>query len=444
MVRFPSTLYLRGMGVNTLVTWVLALGILPSFTALSTEIINAYPGLGKYLGPLNPLKIALPILIGFVWLHRKAIPKKLTKILVASFAIGSVASVIAALGCQTSVAIFYREWFVMILGCLAGMCFLLLPKKNVKKIVLVWAVIVFGSGLLEVIAPSSIQWLYAHLFDPNTQEGDFREVGRSVLTGVFGRQSMAKLLSWIPWLLVLVFWNRPRANNRWLVVLVVVGFASIFGTSQRGPFLAALMGCLVFAGHQFWINKNKRHAAWGVGVFALSIVLSFVVTPRDIWAPRVKSLVGAPAKPRDEVQRIAEGNIRIRQQITAFSFQQIARHPLGNACIAQEEFDLAGLPVAHSHNLFLEQFRSRGWIWGLVHAGLWAVAFWGAWRSRGPLGSTLSGALATVLIGGVFDHPWWVLNHAMILGIFLVSGLWLVSATSRERYPQSLENNSKV
>ncbi|MBY0472077.1 hypothetical protein K2X30_13000 [bacterium] len=419
--------------MNTLVTWVLALGILPSFTALSTEIIHAYPGLGKYLGPLNPLKIALPILIGFVWLHRKAIPKKLTKILVASFAIGSVASVIAALGCQTSVAIFYREWFVMIVGCLAGICFLLLPRENVKKIVLVWAVIVFGSGLLEVIAPSSIQWLYAHLFDPNTQEGDFREVGRSVLTGVFGRQSMAKLLSWIPWLLVLVFWNKPRKNNRWVFVFGVLAFASILGTSQRGPFGAALCGLAVFAAHQFWINKNKRHAVWGVGAIGATVVLSFILVPQDIWSPRVKSLVGAPAKETDRAQKVAEENIDIRREMWAFSFRRIAMHPLGNACITSVEFNTARIPMSHSHNIILEQFRSRGFIWGTVHFALWILACWGAWHSKGVLGSALSGALATVLVGGMVDHPWWVLNHAMVLGIFFVSGLWLWARKPKEK-----------
>ena len=112
-----------------------------------------------------------------------------------------------------------------------------------------------------------------------------------------------------------------------------------------------------------------------------------------------------------------------------FSLEQIATQPLGNACITEEKFRERGLTVTHAHNLFLQQFVGRGWLWGIAHFLLWIWAFTRALRSRRIEGHAWAAACISMSVGGLFDHPWFVLNHSILLCIVLLECLKLKPAS---------------
>ena len=105
------------------------------------------------------------------------------------------------------------------------------------------------------------------------------------------------------------------------------------------------------------------------------------------------------------------------------SLDAIREYPLGNACLPKSFFTERKISEAHSHNLFLEQFRSRGWIWGLLHLGLWLLAGFAFFRRSDARASAYLAVLTAIFICGFVDHPWFVLNQAIVLGAVLVDGV---------------------
>ena len=89
--------------MQSLFTWIVAavlgLGAFPSLTALSNGLSRYFPILIRYTGPINPLKVFLPLLAIYLWVNRHANPARLIALLAISLGIGTLATYLAGLPC---------------------------------------------------------------------------------------------------------------------------------------------------------------------------------------------------------------------------------------------------------------------------------------------------------------------------------------------------------
>ncbi len=401
---------------------LLALGILPSLTALSQNLAIHQPEIFRFTGPINPLKLGLPFLIAYLTLERNFFcidHWRLSRALAVLALVGTLSTLIASLICGTVPAL-WREWFVILLGLIAAAAWIRLPASLRDRVTLFWGIALFGTVLLDFVWSNSVVWLLDTFFDPNTRFWDVREIGRPVVTGVFGRQSLAKLLAWMPWLFLAM---APPGRRKPLFALGIFSSGLILATSQRGPFLAALVGWAIYSLHQWVKNKDPRGAAWGSLALVSATGLMLLLVPSEILVTRWGTLVhGLPPQATRE-QRAASDNISFRKTMNRLSLSMIRTHPFGHACVSDAEFLAVGIPPGHAHNLFLEQFRSRGWLWGTLHLLLWGLAWFRAWSIRTTRGSFLAAGVSTVIVSGLFDHPWFVLNHAVTLWALVLMAL---------------------
>jgi len=406
-----------------LIALVLGLGILPSMTALSMGIKETIPLLAKYMGPINFLKIFSPLLLYYAWSKRQRFPKLISRGLIPSLIVGTFATLLAGIPCSFP-PYFLREWSVICLGAISALCFVTLPRRSVYLTLFVWGGAVYGTSLMDIVFPKGVEWLYNHVFDPGTRVEDLKELGRHVLTGVFGRQSLSKLLAWIPWLLFAFGMEEKKSMKRRLTLglLIVISTAGTLATSQRGPFIAAIAGWMSFSAHQMIRMRNKKLALIAAAAITLSLVATALVIPRTIWETRVKAAIGLSSN--DAHTQIAQENVSLRTRMIPFTLDIIGNYPFGHACIHHDQFARAGIPHEnHSHNLILQQYRDRGWIWGSLHFFLWIAALVSAWRTRSESASALLAGLVAIMVSGMTDHPWFVLNHSLILMIYLCIGL---------------------
>jgi len=418
---------------DILVIFALVLGIIPSLTALSEGYRETLPGIAGLTGPLNPLKFLVPILAVFVAVRARALPtgpmKRAILGIGAAWVVGTLGTGIAARACGFPGA-FIREWAAITVGLLAGFALVLLPEKKRGSVYIGWFAIVFLSAFLDAVFPQAIDWLYAHVFDPDTRKLDFAETGIRVLTGIYGRQSLAKLLAWLPWLAFPAFVDRVGARKReqaifggWAAIALLSGV--ILATSQRGPTGGAFVALAVFGIHLLRFESLRSRLALGIGgaiVLASLSVALFV--PRAIVAPRVLGEAASADAKSAEILRTSESNAGFRAKMTRASLAAIARAPLGNACLPDSYFQSYGLiHGAHSHNLFIEQFRSRGWAWGALHLALWIFSGLGFWRTRTIRSAAFFAGWCAIVVSGLVDHPWFVLNQSIVLGAYLVEGV---------------------
>ena len=404
------------------VAFALALGVLPSLTALSLRT----PWPLSSMGPINPLKLALPLLIANLWIHRRAFPKILSLGFALTLGVGTACTLVAATLDRYPPTVF-REWAAIATGLIAGANLLTMPQGRLRGIVGFWLAAIYGAAVLDAFFPSATHWLISHLFDPNSFEFDVQEVGTRPLLSIFGRQSLSKMLAWTPWLILLLLARlglegRQKSRLAAWAVFAAISHAMILATSQRGPLVGALVGWLAVAAHGLIQRDQKRASLVPLVGLAGMIVLTFLLVPRDVLEPRIRSLLGMPATSPAGV--IADKNRDFRMKMSRFSFEQSIAHPWGHPGIQPEEFAAAGLPPAHSHSLVLHQYRERGWIWGSLHLILWLIAFWGGWKSRDWMGAGIIGGVTTIFVLGLVDHPWFVLNHAMMMAPFLLVGAW--------------------
>lgn len=410
---------------------ILILAILPSFTGLSESYTLALPALASKTGPLNPLKFFAPFLLAFVVLgfFRLRDPRLRRGILVlgAAWAVGTVFTLIAASRCGFP-PMFLREWASISLGLLVGVALRFLVPTLRDRVFFGWMVILFSTVALDLLFPSSIDWLYAQVFDPETRQGDVAETGTRALTGVFGRQSAAKLMSWVPWLVLPAFFRVSRRSG--YIALAALGIWSglILATSQRGPMFAAFAALLVFGIHRAACERKWKPFFITAAVICVGFLSIFITVPSTIVGPRLLNTApvlssGEPIANAEQILKTSEHNARYRLGMTHVSVDSIRTHPLGDACIPKSFFAERGMAEGHSHNLVLEQFRSRGWIWGLVHLALWILAGIAFLRARDLRASCSIAALAAIFVCGLVDHPWFVLNQSIVLGAVLVEGI---------------------
>ncbi|RYZ87969.1 MAG: hypothetical protein EOP06_11780 [Proteobacteria bacterium] len=408
------------------ISFILGLGILPSLTALSESFGEMAPFLFRLSGPINPLKISIPLLMLYFWLRRRKISGKLRWALTGIFLLGLATTIGASLGCGAIPGNGIREWAAMTIGMLCAANLLVLEPRQRRVVVGSWAALIVLLAFLDKAFPAAIDWQYAHIFDPHTRWYDAQVASTRLLTGVFGFQSFAKLLSWVPWLaLAFLPWlNEKRRGFILWVVFTALATGLILSTTQRGPFLGMLLGWVAYFAHARLRVFKRDLLMPGVLAAALIAAVTFIATPREIFQGRVEAAV-LPSAEATRSAKDASNNINFRKIMWGISLESVANHPLGDACIPEQTFKERGVYNTHSHNLFLHQFRERGWLWGIVHLALWLFALISAWRNQTAHASALFAGLICIMAQGMFDHPWFVLNHSMILSLYLLASIKL-------------------
>lgn len=402
---------------------VISLAILPSFTALSDS--------SSRMGPLNPLKLAAPFLFAFVALGffrlREAGVRRGILVLGGAWAIGTVFTLLAASRCGFP-SMFLREWASISLGLIVGVALRFFTPALRDRVFFGWMAILFSVVALDLLFPSSIDWLYAHVFDPETRQWDLGETGTRALTGVFGRQSAAKLMSWVPWLVLPAFFRVSRRARYLALAALGIWSGLILATSQRGPMFAAFAALLVFGIHRAACERKWKPFFITAAVVCVGFLSIFITVPSTIVGPRLLNTApvlssGEPIANAGQILKTSEHNAQYRLGMTRVSLDSIRTHPFGDACIPKSFFAERGMNEGHSHSLVLEQFRSRGWIWGLVHLMLWIFAGIAFLRARDVRASCTLAAVAAIFVCGLVDHPWFVLNQSIVLGAVLVEGI---------------------
>jgi hypothetical protein len=420
-----------------------ALAFLPSWTALSEQYRSILPGLYRFTGPLNVIKLALPFFLVYALLSlRRLRHERLTPvhwIACVIWLVGSVFTLKEAILCGFP-GPYLREWFTLTVGLLLGILLSRSSRSFLARITLIWGGVLTVSILLDYLFPAVTEWLLAVVFDPSTRYWDKVELNEQPLTGVFGRQSLAKLLAWVPWLVLAS--NLRIASSRSLLMPISFGIctALILATSQRGPMLA--MGIAVGA---FWILEwilrrdkfsAKRAAVWiafYIGAFTLGVVL---LVPKSIWIPRMAPWMVLGENRRVELQdekhigaaTTAISHVAVRGKIFEANWNLTWSRPWGNGCVPEDYYRQYLLPPAHSHSLWLEQAKQRGILFGLLHLCVWLVTGWALLRRAllqpSAAASALFAGWCAIQVSGLTDHLWQVLNHAMILGVVLAE-TWL-------------------
>ena len=409
-------------GVSAL---AIALGLLPSLTALSRSIYDYFPVLTQYMGPLNPIKLALPVFIWLLFLERKKFSKTELTGFLGVLAILFLASAVAVMNCGFLPSII-RETFIIFTGLIIGMVFISQSIMWRRFVLVSWVMIIGLNLILDMAFPETLDFLNEYFFDELSVDYYrknllFQEVGSNVLQGLFGRQSLAKILVWVPFLVLAVFVKSFRKLNltsvaSWLLLLLATGLT--MWTTQRAALLAISIGwCFLLIGIVFRVSNRKVFLSV-LGMFAAGILLTLLLIPKEVYKARIEPYV-THTKNSSLQGMGAKSNASFRLRTLKFSIDHILQNPLGNACIPESDFYRSRIFPSHSHHMFIQQFRERGWLWGITHLILWMGALVLSAYRRGIDSIFLTAGIATVFVMGVFDHTWTVLNHASILGIYL-------------------------
>lgn len=424
-MRMETNLFLP-QKVHSVFSWAIAIaliaGLFPSLTALSQLHQNYAHYLGP-IGPLNFLKVIAPVICVYLCYRLQLFPLKKRWCALFILVIGSIASVISAKLCNFESSSAIREWAAILFGFLCAAGLISLPGRQKISVVSGWIVILLSLAFLDKFYPATIDWLYSNAFDPNTKWFDSETSNARILTGVFGFQSMGKLLSWTPWLLY-IFIPKFRASQSRLawIFLASISTGLILSTTQRGPLLGMGFGWLAFCSHSLLRASDRKIWLPAMLAFLVSLAATWLFTPFEIFEARTSSITNQVEKESlNHEANLATDNVNFRKRMWQLSIFTIIKSPLGNSCIPNEEFTSRGLYSTHSHNLFLQQFRERGWIWGLIHFAIWMGAALMAWQSKQRYASGIFAAIICICVQGMFDHPWFVMNHAMILSVFLIS-----------------------
>ncbi|HLD98907.1 MAG TPA: O-antigen ligase family protein [Bdellovibrionota bacterium] len=410
------------------------LGMFPSFTALSQSLYAEWPFLGRYAGPINPLKLASPLIFIWLWSRWADLPVRLRTVLLTGLVLGTLGTITGGLGCNPVPPALVREWAVLVLGVAAVMSVFLCGKRGLFAVLIGWTGIVYGSVLLNFISPEVLTWVNTHLFDPLRKippRGDLQ-----FLMGFYDVASLGKLLMWLPWVLGFALWQRwPEQRVRiafGFFPFAILSTVLSLWTTQRGPFIGMLAGWFAFFGHLWWISRRKRVLAVAIAVFASILAGVLLISPKDLISKRVSPLFSSSAKLEGVgpapggAPTAAHASVLQRKRLYELNLSEVAKHPLGHACTPKEEYEKRGIiDPSHTHSLILEQFKARGWLWGLFHLALWLIALVQTWRVRSLAASALIGGICATLVMGLADHPWFVLNHAMILAFFLFAWVFM-------------------
>ncbi|RYZ88004.1 MAG: O-antigen ligase domain-containing protein, partial [Proteobacteria bacterium] len=248
-----------------------------------------------------------------------------------------------------------------------------------------------------------------------------------LLQGFYDIASFGKLLSWAPWLLALaVSLDHKKLGTKPLIFFVVINgifLAFALRTSQRGPVMAGIFALAVAVLHHSRNQKNYRFVFQAGLICLLLVGLVTMILPRALLETRIIPLFSSNWSSETLHQDQSRTSISQRTLIWSYGIDSVKKYPLGKPCIDAASYDRLGIPqISHSHNEFLEQARTRGWIFGLFNLVFWIFAWINYARRRDLVATAHLGGLSSVAALSLVDHPWFVLNHSLIIGVFLLAG----------------------
>lgn len=416
-----------------LITVMIALGMFPSFNALTSRIFGPFPALSGWVGPINFLKLALPFLALFVALEWKRLASPGKWWTIGFLALGSIATVIAGRQCNTT-PMHFREWAVITTGMLAAVAFALLELRKQRFILAAWVGILVLALVINYLSIDVLNLIHQTIFDPER----VLDPKFFLLQGFYDIASFGKLLAWTPWILGLAFCLGGRKfGNRGAIVFVLINLVFLIfalRTTQRGPILGGVVALGVAAVHY---ARNRGNFRILLGFAATGLLMSVIaawVLPSSIIETRIKPLLSSQWSHQDVQQDPSRASISQRSRIWAYAMDSIRENPLGRPCVDEAEYARRGIPtLSHSHNEFLEQTRTRGWLWGAFFTVFWILSWRIYWNRRDLIATVCLGGLTSIAVLSLVDHPWFVLNHSVIIGVFLVSGFFEVGLDQAKR-----------
>ncbi len=403
-----------------LLNWILllsaALSILPSMAAITPE--------GWGLGPLNTVKLLSPAFI-VVIVHAALLKRSFhsTEVRVLFFlGLGMIASFIANFGCAGIPNNVVREWVAVSIGTLVALFLYQSSDTRRSMVVHFWMILIAVLCLLDILwKPGSLK-LSETLFSAESVLRDIREAGDEVLGSVFSRQSLAKILVLLPWLFLALRKGAPSLRH-WCIAGIF--WSLTFSTSQRAAVLAIFIALFAFLCHLVFHRGLKyKFILAGISATAALVLLSVILTPKPILLSRgpqfMKKLYSEDLKRVEGLEKTASDNVEFRKRTFLVTLDVIRASPLGNPCVSQASFDARAVIPAHSHNLFLEQFRARGWIFGFLFFAVYSFGVFLCFRNSAIQGGVRFAALAALFVLGMFDQPLFVINHAVLIGWILL------------------------
>lgn len=396
--------------------------ILPSMAAITPESWS--------MGPLNLVKLLAPGYLLFV--VQRAIEKRSLRSVEVNVLIflglGLMASLVAALGCQGVPTNVVREWVAVALGTLVSLFLFGTSEARRSQVALVWMIIVASLCVVDILWKPGTLKLATAIFSMESVTRDIREAGDEALGSIFSRQSLAKILVLLPWLFLSLRKGAPSILS-WCIAGLF--WSLTFSTSQRAAVLAVFCALFAFLLHVILHRgfRLKPLIAGGAAIFAV-VILSIVLTPKPILISRgpefMKSFFPVDLKKIEGLEQTASDNVEFRKRTLLVTVDVIKASPLGNACVSQAAFDARMVIPAHSHNLFLEQFRARGWIFGFLFFVIYAFGLISCLRNADVQSGIRFAGLVALFVIGMFDQPLFVINHAVIIS-------WIVLESFRAK-----------
>jgi hypothetical protein len=372
------------------------------------------------MGPINLLKLSGPLFIFYVWKNRSRLEPSFLRFAAMMIAVGSLSALYAGIRCG-SPTFDLREWGAMLLGCFAGACVAILPKRKALTICSSWIGIVLLSVGLELIAKNALKWIIVHFFDPT--RGDLDPHG---LMGFWDIASLGKLGLLAAWTFGYALFRSPALQSRlkWplFAATTVIMFLVVVGSTQRGPMVGFAAGVFAFMFQEFRRTRNWKIIGTVSGLAVAAAAAAFLVIPSEHLMPRLRSMFFLQDNSYYGQESAKSRDQRIR--ISKLTFATIAQYPMGNACIPSEtylKYDLDPTHHGHAHSLILQQYRARGLVWGTLHLIFWIWALLAAFKRKSIEGSVLFAGLCAVFVLGLVDHPWFVVNQATMIGTLLLS-----------------------
>jgi hypothetical protein len=411
--------------VFLLFTVFIGLSVFPSWLGLTELLKGAFPDLFSRIGPLNPLKMIIPFLLIWLFFNRTKIRWPALWTLGAFVGLGTIFTMLSGKECADP-SLHYREWAAISVGLVAAVTLSLFPTRYIRVIVRMWAGTVILAVLLNYFFPDTLTWINQTLFDPKRVVSN-QVYGVTLLNGFYDIGSMAKLLMWTPWVWL---WaeslDHPTPFSLTKKGMAILLFAAslflILLTTQRGPLVGQISGVLTYFFFRSYARKEYRNIGVVIASLGVFVGLSLLFMPKALYERRIQPLFTLHQATEESMSANPNmSSLQDRLHIFQVSWRVVKENPMGMACVPDSYFSEANASLGtHSHNVFLHQTRSRGWVWGVLNLIFWILAFLFLARKKSESTLLALGGLTSTVALSLVDYPWFVLNHSIIMGIFLL------------------------
>lgn len=406
---------------SAFIAFVLIVAILPSTASLSTPLT----------GPFNIVKLTLPLLFLFVVLRRKILLEWFSNRAllgaVILFGLAGLGTITGTWGCEDK-GEFFKTVIAFFSATLVTVCLFCLEEKWQKRVVWGWAIILVASVILDQFFPGAVEYLSNNVFDPENLNRDNAELRYKVLSGIYSRHAISRFLALTPF--IFLIFSRSRVSLVSVALLLATYGGIILRTTQRGSHLAFILGLFALILHFYRKNLfSKKPLLLAAAVAVISFASAKVLVQSEIYKARfvgnfnVEKFTDKDDMSAERMTRDARTTASYRTILWKISAEQIAKHPFGNACPAREDFWVLGARPRHSHNIYIEQTRVRGWLFGLAFAVMWVFALIRSWALKGMAGALAFGGVVACSAMGLVDDPLRTIGQDILFSTLILLAL---------------------